>query len=54
MVNLENKKKLVTLAISCAIFFTAFYLITNIAAISAFFSSILDVFSPIIIGAAIA
>ena len=54
MVNFENKKKLVTVAISCAIFFTVFYLITNVDAVSTFFSSILNVVSPIIIGAAIA
>ena len=54
MVNFENKKKLITVAISCAIFFTVFYLITNVEAVSTFFSSILNVVSPIIIGAAIA
>ena len=54
MVNFENKKKLVTVAISCAIFFTVFYLITNVEAVSTFFSGVLDVVSPIIIGVAIA
>lgn len=54
MVNFENKKKLVTAAILCAIFFTVFYFIANVEAVSTFFSGILSVLSPIIIGAAIA
>ena len=54
MINFENKKKLVTAAIACAIFFTVFYFITNVEAVSTFFSGILAVLSPIIIGAAIA
>ena len=54
MANFENKKKLVVAAISCAIIFTVFYLITNLSAVSNFFSGILSVFSPIILGAAIA
>ena len=54
MINFENKKKLFTLGISCAIIFISLYLITNFTAISGFFSSIFSVLSPIIIGAAIA
>lgn len=54
MINFENKKKLFTLGISCAIIFISLYLITNFSAISGFFASIFSVLSPIIIGAAIA
>ena len=54
MINFENKKKLITLGISCAIIFIVLYLITNISAVSGFFSSIFAVLSPIVIGAAIA
>ena len=54
MINFENKKKLITLGISCAIIFIVLYLITNFSAVSGFFSSIFAVLSPIIIGAAIA
>ena len=54
MINFENKKKLFTLGISCAIIFISLYLITNFTAISGFFASIFSVLSPIIIGAAIA
>ena len=54
MINFENKKKLFTLGISCAIIFISLYLITNFTAISGFFSSIFSVLSPLIIGAAIA
>ncbi len=54
MINFENKKKLITLGLSCAIIFIVLYLITNFSAVSGFFSSIFAVLSPIIIGAAIA
>ena len=50
----EKKKKLYVVSISCAIIFVVLYLITNISAITEFFSGILSVLSPIIVGAAIA
>ncbi len=50
----EKKKKLLTVGIWCAVLFTVCYIISNLTAITSFFSSVFSVLSPIIVGAAIA
>lgn len=51
---LQNKKKLCKIGISCAVIFVVLYFITNITAITEFISGVFSVLAPIIIGGAIA
>lgn len=50
MFNKEGKKSLLSVATACAVFFVVFYSLINVSAINVFFSSILSVISPIILG----
>ncbi|MBE6549980.1 MAG: AI-2E family transporter [Ruminococcaceae bacterium] len=50
MFNKEGKKSILSIASACAVFFVIFYLLINISAIGGVFSSILSVFTPIILG----
>lgn len=54
MFNPDNKKRIITLFLICAIAFVVLFAIVNIGAISNFFKAIVSVFSPILIGAGIA
>ena len=49
-----KKNQLLTIALTCAYIFVTLYTLIKLPALSNFFSSILSVVSPIIIGAAIA
>lgn len=52
--NSENKSKWLPIAISCGITFTVLYFLVNFPTISGFFADIIDILSPILIGAVIA
>lgn len=50
MFNKEGKKGILSIASVCAVFFVIFYLLINISAIGGVLSSVLSVFTPIILG----
>lgn len=54
MLTAEKMKRLLTVALACAVIFVIIFAIVNSAAISSFFSALLSVFAPIILGGAIA
>ncbi len=50
MFNKEGKKSILSIAAVCTVFFVIFYLLINISAIGGVLSSVLSVFTPIILG----
>ena len=50
MFNKEGKKSILSIASACAVFFVIFYLLINISSVGGFLSSILSVFTPVILG----